>query len=539
MLPVVFILMTVSLAGIIFIQYMWFKNAYEVKESQFDQAVNGALSDVIYRLSRDEDVQFVSSQIWVNDDDSSDVNETETVVWEDKENEYSHSYVFVDDGKKHVKKISVSAGNNGNVFSVDALSDKNFRIKTYLKLDSIRDELDENQLVILTEFTDSMDVIVQKKMHEIALKKHSLNKVIDDMSVEIESYGEPLNLSFTPEQIEGRVSEALSIKGIELPFEFGVYLPDKDSITELRSTNFSANDNNSYKVNMFPDKIFKRPEFLMVSFPGRKSHILQSMGLLLSGSFLFTLIIILTFFIAIRVIIRQKKLSEIKSDFINNMTHEFKTPIATISLAVDSINNQLVISNPERIRYFTNIIGEENQRMNSRVENVLQMSLIDKNDFNLVLEEINMHQLIDKAISNIDLQLKKRGGTISSDYKAKNPVFKGDSVHLTNIVMNLLDNAIKYSPEPPNLKIATVDNDTQFSFTVEDKGIGMTKEEQQKIFDKFFRVSKGDIHNVKGFGLGLSYVKAIVLAMHGDISVKSQPGEGTAFKITFPKGNQS
>jgi signal transduction histidine kinase len=216
------------------------------------------------------------------------------------------------------------------------------------------------------------------------------------------------------------------------------------------------------------------------------------------------------------------------------MTHEFKTPIATISLAADSINNPKVLDFPEKVKYFTNIIKEENRRMNAQVENVLQMSLIDKRDFDLRVTELDVNEIIGRAAKNIRLQLERKDGAIALDLNAQNPLIESDENHLYNVITNLLDNAIKYSPEKPNIKVGTENTNDGIKIWVEDNGIGISNEAQQKIFDKFFRVTTGNIHNVKGFGLGLSYVKAIVLAFKGKIAVQSEPGKGSRFEVFLP-----
>jgi two-component system phosphate regulon sensor histidine kinase PhoR len=237
---------------------------------------------------------------------------------------------------------------------------------------------------------------------------------------------------------------------------------------------------------------------------------------------------------SIYFMIRQKKVSDIKTDFINNMTHEFKTPIATISIAADSINNPKVLGEPETIRNFTRIIKEENNRMNSRVEQVLQMALLDSKDFRLKPVNIDMHYMIEKAISHFRLQIEKRSGFISMDLKAENPVVEADEDHMRNVLMNLLDNANKYSVVKPEILVSTFNRGGKFHFCVEDKGMGMNQETQRKVFDKFFRITTGNIHNIKGFGLGLSYCKAIVLAHKGSIQVTSEVGKGSRFEIGLP-----
>ena len=227
-------------------------------------------------------------------------------------------------------------------------------------------------------------------------------------------------------------------------------------------------------------------------------------------------------------------MSEMKSDFINNMTHEFKTPIATISLAVDSINTPAVINKAEQIKYYTNIIKEENRRMNSQVENVLQMSLIDKKDLELNIGTYDVHLLLSNAIKNISLHVDKRKGKLTSILNAENSFFEVDEVHFTNVILNLLDNAIKYSKTEPNIKITTKNNLNGILISIEDDGIGMSNDTLHRIFDKFYRVPTGNVHNIKGFGLGLSYVKAIIQNFDGQIEVSSTIGKGSIFTIFLP-----
>ena len=223
-----------------------------------------------------------------------------------------------------------------------------------------------------------------------------------------------------------------------------------------------------------------------------------------------------------------------KSDFINNMTHEFKTPIATISVAADSVINQKVIENPEKIRYFMEMIKKENTRMNRQVEDILTIARLDKKEFEFRWEAINIHQIIEDAIQSIELQVEKKGGSITCELLASIPIATSDSTHFANLIYNLLDNANKYSSNAPEIKISTQNTKSGIIIQVEDKGIGMTKSVQSRIFERFYRQTSGNIHNVKGFGLGLSYVKAVLEANHGSINVHSEPGKGSRFDVFIP-----
>ena len=244
--------------------------------------------------------------------------------------------------------------------------------------------------------------------------------------------------------------------------------------------------------------------------------------------------ILCCFIYTVFVIFRQKKVSEMKTDFINNMTHEFKTPIATISLATDSITNKTVINNEDKIKRFAGIIKQENKRMLNQVEKVLQMARIDKQEFDLKLTSINLNDVVFQASEHSRLKVTKRNGILETNLKADQSIIEGDLTHISNIVHNLLDNAEKYSEDEPSIQISTANGHGGVILSIKDNGIGMTKESQKHIFDKFYRVHTGNRHDVKGFGLGLSYVKALIAAHNGTINVDSELGKGSTFTLFFP-----
>ena len=275
-------------------------------------------------------------------------------------------------------------------------------------------------------------------------------------------------------------------------------------------------------------------EWLVVIVPTEKSLVLKEIFWFIMGSILFTLIITTAFYITIRSLLKQKKLSEIKSDFINNMTHEFKTPLATISLAVDALKNEKVIGDRDKTQYFTGVIKEENKRMNKQVEAILQAALLDKQEVQLNLKRHAAHTLITIAVNNMTLPVQEKNGVLDVKLDAVNDVIMADEVHFINFVNNLLDNAVKYSKENPVIRLSTSNNGTQFKIKIEDNGIGMNKETLSRIFEKFYRAHTGNIHNVKGFGLGLSYVKTMVNAHNGIIKAESTLGKGSTFTISIP-----
>lgn len=274
-------------------------------------------------------------------------------------------------------------------------------------------------------------------------------------------------------------------------------------------------------------------ELLFVVVPHVKNVVWKQMVWMLIGAVVFTFIIFTAFFITIRALLKQKKLSEIKTDFINNMTHEFKTPIATISLAVDALKNEKVINDKSKMEYFSGIIKDENKRMNKQVETILEAALMDKQEVQLNLIPLHAHDLMRSAINNIELPVKEKNGILETDFKATNDLILADDVHFTNIINNLLDNAVKYSKDNLKIKITTCNYNSHFRIKIEDNGIGMNKETLNRVFEKFYRAHTGNIHNIKGFGLGLSYVKTIVDAHHGKIKAESTPGKGSCFTLDF------
>ncbi len=275
-------------------------------------------------------------------------------------------------------------------------------------------------------------------------------------------------------------------------------------------------------------------ELLSVIVPNQKTLVWKEMIWFILGAVFFTLIITTAFFITIRTLLKQKKLSEIKSDFINNMTHEFKTPLATISLAVDALKNEKVSSDKEKTTYFTGIIKEENKRMNKQVETILQAALLDKQEVQLNLKRLSAHDLINSALNNIHLQIEEKQGQMEVHLDAERHMIMADEVHFTNLINNLLDNAVKYSKDNLHIKLSTQNAGNQLKIKIEDNGIGMNKETLNKIFEKFYRAHTGNVHNVKGFGLGLSYVKTMVDAHRGNIKAESILGKGSTFCITIP-----
>jgi two-component system phosphate regulon sensor histidine kinase PhoR len=277
-------------------------------------------------------------------------------------------------------------------------------------------------------------------------------------------------------------------------------------------------------------------EILCIVIPDIRSLVLSSLRWPIIISILFTLIILAAFYITVRTMVRQKKLVEIKNDFINNMTHEFKTPLATISLAVDALRNEKVMADPARMQYFNAIIKEENQRMNRQVETILRASQLEKEDFDVQFKTVQVHPVIQRVVDTFALQLQARSGQLKLQLNATNDRMAADESHLTNMISNLIDNALKYAREdvPPVVEIQTRNEAGRLVIEIADNGIGMSKDTLKRIYEKFYRAHTGNLHNVKGFGLGLSYVKTLVDTHRGTIDAESAVGKGSTFILRFP-----
>ncbi|KAA9353154.1 sensor histidine kinase [Larkinella humicola] len=368
------------------------------------------------------------------------------------------------------------------------------------------------------------------------------------------------DLLFASRPIESRINrtlldsllkESIAERGITIPFEYGVRtnvgmgLDKPQLLFASHSDNQMQGKKKIYKAVLFPNNFLEKGNYVYVYFPDQQQFILRKMSAILAGSAVLVLVIMACFYIAINTIMRQKKLADIKNDFINNMTHEFKTPISTISLAVEMAQEQLShgIERSEepatRLTRYMGIIRDETRRLGTHVEKVLQMALLDratagKGAVKLKLSSVNIHDAIGNVLNTIGLQIEQKEGEVHLDFEAAEEIVEADELHLSNILYNLLDNAIKYSPEKPDITIRTRNVENGVSITVADHGIGMTKDQVSRIFEKFYRVPTGNLHDVKGFGLGLSYVKKMVEEHHGSIRVDSQLGKGSSFELVLP-----
>jgi len=496
-------LMSVSLLLIITMQGGHIIRSYNEKSELVDRDVREALAQALRRLEKQDALFFVYDKMQAG------------------KSQYPDSTYPVDPNMTHGSFNPASQGFSGGNFSISISS--------------------ANGGTHVVEFSNALtpDGFLSYSVLEQYFSENSGNTNIDfdalisEIEKEYEIRRRPIESRFDKAFIETVIQKELSQQGLDLDFEFAVLNGNQE--IKIRSDNFSDSlSEDAYKINLTPGNILSNPDALYVYFPNKRKYVLEGIYAQILTSVVFTLIIIITFGITLMTVIRQKKLTDIKNDFINNMTHEFKTPLATIQLAAASIKNPKIRENQAVVEKFTDIISQETQRMNQHVEQVLQMALLDRESLKLKKEPVDMHELITDAVSNIELIIAEREGRIRAVLKAEKHVITADKDTLMNVVNNLLDNANKYSTDAPDITVYSYNRNGQFVFEVEDKGIGMNKEVQNKVFDKFYRASTGNIHNIKGFGLGLNYVREIVMAHKGDIQIKSQASRGSTFTIILP-----
>lgn len=342
------------------------------------------------------------------------------------------------------------------------------------------------------------------------------------------------NDTLHPYLLENLLKTEFQERNLNIDFEYVVYDCFTDSIVFGDYVDLEAEDKSLVYRTSNNEKWNKRSHYFGVYFPTKVLYMVEDMSIWVVST-IFLLLVVLFFGYTIWTIMKQKRLSEVRTDFINNMTHELKTPISTISLSTEVLSNPNIAKDPERLANYAKIIKEESERLKNQVDKVLQMATLDKKKVDLDRKKVDLHKVIKKTIQGFSLILDANDAIIEEDLKATKPFVYGDEVHLTNILYNLIDNAIKYCEKKPHIFISTSDKGTGFYLRVRDNGIGMSREEQKHVFEKFYRVPTGDQHDVKGFGIGLNYVRKMIKQHGGKIQLKSEPKSGSTFRIYFPK----
>ncbi|TDQ09297.1 two-component system phosphate regulon sensor histidine kinase PhoR [Pedobacter metabolipauper] len=369
----------------------------------------------------------------------------------------------------------------------------------------------------------------------VVIDEDNLN-YLQDVDKEMRQVNVPISRRISKDDLDTLIKKELLNRNINLSYNFWLKLANKDSLLYQKVSNHAMDvlPENTYKTLLFSNDIFRDPGMLFVDFPEKKSLILSNMWATVASSAGLLLVLMFIFSYTIYAILKQKKISEMKTDFINNMTHEFKTPVATIMIASEALRDPEIVEDKNRIRRLAGIIYDENVRLGNHIERVLSIARLEKKELKLEQSEVDMNDLIAAVVDSMGLQLQKRNAVLDLNLNAAEPVVSGDELHLSNVIYNLIDNANKYSKEIPKITINTRNTAKHLIIEITDEGIGMTKEHTKRIFDQFYRVPTGNLHDVKGFGLGLNYVQDIVTQMHGTIKVRSEKDKGTTFEISLP-----
>lgn len=375
---------------------------------------------------------------------------------------------------------------------------------------------------------------IAENLDKVTRKSEMVFQVLENVLVPERS----VTSRFSPKQLDSLLENELAQRGIDIPFNYAIVSPVQKRFILLQDTDSKEElQKSELRASLFPNDLMGDQNLLVVTFPDKQEFLLRKIWLTMASSGFLVLVITFSFGYSIHTILRQKKLSEMKNDFINNMTHELKTPIATIGLACEALTDKEISGSAGLNERYLKMIGEENMRLGEQVERVLQMAALDKKDISLKCEILDMGALVRSAQEKTLIQVEKRQGEIKLIDHAEEKSVYGDRTHLTNILLNLLDNANKYSLEAPSISIRMYNKGDYLLIAIQDHGIGMTREALNHIFQKFYRVPTGNVHDVKGFGLGLAYVKSMADLHHGSVSVESEPGKGSKFTITLPTIN--
>ena len=512
------VLMSTALIGIITVQIYWINSSIEIREKQFSNDVKFALAKVSETIQKREIDDYYKKYAPIIDSVQSSL-ETGKKDFFFQQIDTARNEVFtfrqsiLESNYKPSLSLFDSEGETVNFKTFFSEKEKEIRKFTSNKNNDLIELSPEQRIRMVGRLTN-----LEKAQYESNFKDMAPRQLIYDRI----SYNE----------IKINLDNELRNRGVDANFEFGVY--NEGFATKLKSDKFRKEKFISYGTPLFIDNEGNSDYQLFVSFPSKEKYIIATISNILIFAAVFVLIIIIAFAGALYQLIRQKQISEIKTDFINNMTHEFKTPIATINLALDAIKNPKIIGDKEKILRYSEMIRQENKRMHGQVENVLRISKLEKNQLDITSKVIDVHEVIEDAITHVDLIVKDKGGFINVDFKAVEKEVMANKFHLTNVIVNMLDNAIKYTNDSPKIDITTNNAGRNMIIKIKDQGIGMSKNVQKNIFHKFYREQKGNIHDVKGHGLGLSYVKKIVEHHHGSVYVESEKGKGSTFTVKLP-----
>ena len=498
------VVMAVSFFGLITLQATYIKLTAEMRTDQFNETVKRTLYQVARILEEEETLQYLNRNL------TTPSSQTKITIG---------NSILQENDKSQIR------GLRGGAINTDTTSGSeysNIRVKPRVFISTRHG----------SNTIQESSRIMQNKLRERFLHDRAL---LDDILIRLlsESYIRPIEERIDFQQLSEIMDRELDFNGLNIPHYFTVI--NKEGVEVYRSRGFEEDKRSSeyYTQLLFPNDPSPQTNYLRVYFPTRDNYLLNSLTLMVP-SVIFTVLLLFTFLLTIYLISRQKRLSEMRTDFMNNMTHELKTPVSSISLASQMLNDASVAKSPTMTQHLSNVIKEETKRLTQLIDKVLQMSIFERESAALKLKDMDINELVLTIAGNFALKVESGGGQIETDLDAEEPYARVDEVHFTNIIYNLMDNALKYSKGALILKLKTWNEGNKLLISIEDNGIGIKKNHLKRIFDKFYRIPTGSVHNVKGFGLGLAYVKKVVVDHKGTIRVESELNKGTKFIISIP-----
>jgi len=552
-------LTVISLVGLVALQIYLLNVAMEQRGQAFDRNVMAALNSVVGKLESEELSEslvqlggsdgILKKQKWVTA--SSPKCDADTMMAIGNGFAYAitagdSGNVKVEDGvlsyslktPQHVAVYAFTADGSGKKALLDTFKtsgEHQLVLEDYLQGNTdIMYKFNTDSIQCDIRVVDGVPVVVNSPGMTGYEKRIMVTTILNRLT---DSELESIEKRIDADNLRSTLANTLRESGIDLEFSFGIRTTGEDT---LRIIDPAGTENEllatEFKAGLFPRDIIAPRNDLLVFFPDRDIYLLKKVGPLLGSTILFMLVIVACFVYTVRTMIYQRRFAGRLVDFINNMTHEFKTPISTISLAGEAIGKPEVISDSEKVLRFNAVIRDETDRMKKQVDKILQMAILEKGDFKLEKTSIDIHEILEKSIKNISLMMENRNGIIKTDFRAGNPMIKADRVHLFNVIHNILENAIKYSDKAPEITVSTTDVKDNISISFVDNGPGIDSLSAKMVFDKYYRVPTGNKHDVKGFGLGLSYVKLIVEAHGGEVRLAGNPGTGTEVLLNFPVG---
>ena len=529
----IIILMSLAMLLLVAFQGYWINNAININEERFKKDVYESLNNVVDRLEKQEVLFIASNQLQaINKNDGRQLIELDTIKFFNRNpNKSIINKEFSDSIEQFLASPSLELNIDNETFKIAYDFEKLYQKNDFNPFMDSSIEVEIKKMRTQLDSIERFDHNLDQNIKKIAQKSEMVTIVLNELLSSERSIANRID----QQQVDSLLESEFATRGIEIPFNYAIYNQTQDQwVVKDGAQDESVYKDADLKASLFPNDLVGQINYLMVHFPGKQSFLIRKIWFTLLSSAVLILIIVISFAYALNVILKQKKISEIKNDFINNMTHEFKTPISTVSLACEALQDRDLLQNQTIVDRYIRIIQDENVRLGQQVEKVLQMATLERKEFKLKIEPVDIHQIIENAVQNIAIQVEKKGGEIKRKLNASNNVLKGDRLHLTNIIYNLLDNANKYSRDAPDILIRTESFGQNIKISIKDHGIGMSREAMHKVFDKFYRVPTGNLHDVKGFGLGLTYVKTMVEALGGVVKVSSTLHKGSEFSVYFP-----